>query len=1660
MGTNDQLQQLNYFAKGIDSDNSDSVVDSGTYREARNLRLVTDTDNSGTELRLIEGTELAADLRARGFTQILATVGIRDYGVVIAAYVHLNKPVWGIFRFTNKSKTHADITDFTQIFGPCEEMLAQENGKWVAKVDINARYESEDNIKIYFTDGVHPLMSLNIAPNYDAHNQTLRKISEICAYPEIVFTKPIFRGLVKGSLTGGEYQYAYQLYDKFGRRTDISPCTKLITISSFESGISNSKKVKGFLKDKNSNHGIAIQLKLPEKLDNLNRIRLFRIHYVESGQLPLVELIYDSDIVKNDFIINDTGQKALQEITVEEFNSMQGIRIIPHVIDSKNDYMFAANTTDITSIDDEVANYDARAFQCDKFGNVYLYDYTDEANSITFNINNGIPAKSVLDKCDCYNKYTDINISISDQTKYDKEPGYGCQFAPSSNGLVYGGKGAHISWKFVVTEIDGDTTPAHYNNDYGYLGTDNCRIEFNDGKFPFTNKINYATVLADGTLVRQPNDIDASDYFNVDSNNHTYVNPAISYFLKSLKRDEVYRYGIVMYNRYSQPTPVKWIADIRVPGAHVKGFESYVSHGIGGNGGRIDLVIRPVGVQFEVKDLPKSIIAYEIVRCNRTAADTGILTQGILSRPISRKEFYNGDVQNNTKFALTPTGYITTGRYWYGDQFCYHNGEYNKNALEADNSDNFTTFQFICPEVAYHRDSMKQLLKDRSLYVETLTYAFGMSADELFGGNKDYAKNYDSWPALTAEAGHGRGVKIGKFNSAVYLAAQVADDNVGSVINKEICNDTMFFYTGNRTLAPYRINWYESDTGGTKHKVKYGYVAPNVQLIPFMYSQDIGIHGEAGSITNLDEEGWKIAQQKAFSYVKMYEKCPVVAGHRPGFTSKYAELYKSAYDNKWKSFTYDELMQGWKYNLTDPRRKYPGVIAEEAAGTVTAGLFKKEQRNEFVANSVATKPSYAVSSKVNDIAFTEDTKWDGFAQQKQSGDDIKIQELYHNNLSSIGGKSYCNWVVNGMYKRYNLANDLKVTDEDGYLTQIISQGGRSLLINLDGEQLKYDDKEDLYGFDTFSQTSAGTWTNQYDSNFKLRNQSSLSADARRSGRLPDKYEKLNITDISGGKMPIFLTDVGIFRPSVAGAYICNLRQTVVPYGGCSVAARSVNQYYSHGDYFRADQTTVNVFSGDCYIMPFEYVSMHKAYQDFVKFPMTACAVYAIPLETNINLAYTSGYEFSKHVDNDGITNIQLTPADVNGYFNQPEDLYASNPVHAQSNTIKVNSSWTKSDDEVLKNITDYRCYHSGLKTNNEHMDSWLKFQSSNFIDADTRYGAITNIRTFHNELMFWQECAFGRFSVNDRSVIPDKDNQPLILGNGGVLDRYDYTAISNGMTINQLSDTQSDYNLYWWDQNKKQICAYSSNQAPTALSTIKNVQNIINVADKTLVDDYKRELMPLLSDKQYDTANLSYDKKYNEVVCDIFKDDVLVYGEQAEAFTSLYRFDKTRGAKYGIRFTDGLYYTDTSGIYEYNRCDDKHAELFGQAIYPYLRYVVNKNASTVKTYDNIEFGGFFQDNKNSQPYDNSTDLSFNFKTKKVGRDNYQYSTSRVSDTAKITDREYDYRMAIPREIVDNKESVFGHRMRGKALISEMQSKSNSTDFSLQYITTKFRISWS
>nr|DAU12002.1 MAG TPA: stabilization protein [Caudoviricetes sp.] len=69
------------------------------------------------------------------------------------------------------------------------------------------------------------------------------------------------------------------------------------------------------------------------------------------------------------------------------------------------------------------------------------------------------------------------------------------------------------------------------------------------------------------------------------------------------------------------------------------------------------------------------------------------------------------------------------------------------------------------------------------------------------------------------------------------------------------------------------------------------------------------------------------------------------------------------------------------------------------------------------------------------------------------------------------------------------------------------------------------------------------------------------------------------------------------------------------------------------------------------------------------------------------------------------------------------------------------------------NNLDTRVRYSNQKSNKEAVDSWLTFKAANYIDVDARYGEVTHLDIFSDNLIFFQTDAVGRLAVNDRVAL-------------------------------------------------------------------------------------------------------------------------------------------------------------------------------------------------------------------------------------------------------------------------------------------------------------------
>lgn len=1559
MDTNTE-PQINSFAGGLNSDDDLSVVATNQYIDARNIKISSyrggeGRDNRHGSLMPVQGVKLAGSFAGEG-NKVVATGSIRDYGVVVC--VDENESKLKIYSFKNAIGGTVHDQDFNNIqksrLVVDAQLLPLDDGeKYPDAFDIQLNYESENNVKLYLADSIHPIMVFNI--NNRDENFVYTKLDKCLSYPEAVCKPPVFEEYVPGKIEFGVVSYCYQLYNRYGIHTGASIQCQQIPIGNYDF---DNKYVKcGGKQGAQSNCGVKISIQIPRDYWHLDYIKVFRVQYTQNGQMPIVSVIYDSKVNFNEqdsteLIINDVGNDPIEHISVEELNSLQGVRIIPNSLASKDGFLFAANTKTIQTTIKDFDKWDARAFRFNYENKSTVTDVNGDNSFIIdaheYDIEDDSVAVPPFDH-DCYDDtYNNINKEASL---------YSANFVFDSKYQWVGGSGKNIEWRFVISsQVE-----------------DSCVKENN------TRKI--------GTLYNysQKENVQQNNVFYIDKDFKPSIiekaefDPGINkntWLIKSLRRNEIYRYGIVLYDKYCQASPVKWIADIRTPNVTEKGFQLMSSNTIV-NGKRYELVIRNLGIQFKVKSLPEGCTGYQIVRCARHESDIATISQGVLSSPVSNaySRSYEG---NNDDYWITkyhifcPTGFLTTNKfvegYFVHDQLRWDGKDKDSQCMT--NIDNDKLLQFVSKEVCYQSESFKQFVKDKKYYLQKQSFLFGARGDHKF---RDY--QYDSYINGSPNPDYGslRG-KNGRLNfyfiipcisnCAVELFTGRNDDGdargefyvnnidvIGTSKNSTICYldspyNPNYFYEVNPQAHKHRGATATASVGGLGNDRPFSYALIKDCILNFdrMYKDD------DQSASERKEKSGKFIIQKAFAYIKLYEQstppCEFIANH-------------ASFDNWFDNF-----------------------------GTL--------QNKNYI----------------QDFQLVDQIKWDQAFKRNFNKDNEEQMstKAYTNYAVSAGGALFANMITGGIcndtndnifgaFGNYGGSFWGDNTGDYGEKNACFGTGGKCLLLSCWYKE----------------RGTAGAVSYYYPENGNY-------------------YDSLKYEDpqLEPGEISF-----AIVRPTLLGTYLTNLRQQITPYGGYSFTNRLTNIYYGDGNYFESENKWNTVFDGDCHVETFEYTSMHKVYGAYkgyknLGFPNTHMITYSIPTESNIWCKFQHGWTFSFNAIDNYASFIQAEPCEITEAYVQKEPEYVYNSVYSVQNTSIPLAAYDDLNPQDYNKTIDTRVYYSDLKQNDEIIDSWCKFRSSNFIDVDQEYGPITDICTFKNVLTFCQEQSFGVLSVNDRSVATDNSGQNIVLGTGGVLDRYDYYSNTYGMHKQQFCSVCTTGGLYWFDSHNNVICLFDG-QSVVQLSKQGKVQNILN--------KYKKD----------DNFKVFYNNRYNEVIFNVLSDDMqIVYNEMLGKFTSTLTipFD---GA---IQFFNGEYLVkknDTVCVYQYDYLDESPKSTTQQLLSSYIKYVVAQQPLITKVFDNQEIVTYENLQLQDVIYDQDDYFSKNHKY------TWQTESQKIESSLEeqITLRENNHRFAIPRA-----DGLFGNRARGKVMICSIEDVKPNPAMAIQYIITKYRQSWS
>lgn len=496
--------------------------------------------------------------------------------------------------------------------------------------------------------------------------------------------------------------------------------------------------------------------------------------------------------------------------------------------------------------------------------------------------------------------------------------------------------------------------------------------------------------------------------------------------------------------------------------------------------------------------------------------------------------------------------------------------------------------------------------------------------------------------------------------------------------------------------------------------------------------------------------------------------------------------------------------------------------------------------------------------------------------------------------------------------------------------------------------------------------------------------------------------------------------------------ICNITHTPKL---SNVQSEQTEQYFGFGNYFPLEyknnglyvkgtnQQYMVVFDGDIYITPHEFTTQFKAYNfESVDSLQSTQVTNYIPLESKVN----TYFDYGMNLLNTHSENLLYEPGSIDGVTTQERPLHQYNMIYSDNDASNDVFTLISTDKNETNNFKQ-RAYYSELKSNGEFIDNFLIFKAASFIDVDSKYGEITNMLTDKNTLYYWQDQAFGKFSVNERSLVNDQNSNTIMLGQAGILSRYDYMSTKYGMRLHDFCAKTTENGLFWVDINNKAIVGVVNGQVVN-YGEHTGVQNIINQNITT------------------DVPYVDYDLQNNELLCKCFGNDQLVFNVKYGIATAIYNriYRALFCIKNHLYSISNVQVDPTFYITKLNYIKHNNSRSYLTPVQ--LEFIVNPSASVTKVFDSQQIVPIKMSDNGSSTFTDK--LSMSFQTDIYSRDQY--------DVDSYTDKEGNIIYNVPR--YNNEE--YGSRIRGKWMKVGINKIQPDDMFTISHVITKFRQSFS
>ena len=993
----------------------------------------------------------------------------------------------------------------------------------------------------------------------------------------------------------------------------------------------------------------------------------------------------------------------------------------------------------------------------------------------------------------------------------------------------------------------------------------------------------------------------------------TYNNIFTSSLLRSLRRGETYKYGIIYYDKYGRRSDVISIDDITIPEIipNTPGGELFGLETINQNGEvsyKITATVYGVRIKLPQPNVP-DIIGCQIVRRSSKDIYQKSLLQVALARPIRQKLYKTSEDINPLNSPYYPTGFLTS------DHFCT-NGYYGWRDISA--------IPFGPKEGLRNVNQGNQ---------EVFTNTYGTFTKESSANSFD---NVGLFQIFSSEIDFRR------------------DDTLSKILQNDV------FLHPVQILTPIECT------------------TNNNNFIELTKSTQ----------TQLREENPQTPSNAENTYYKT-------------LYNNYTVIDINNYDG-----TED-------HPLYIPKRELNGEYVQTPRTLNQVNKSKDHLLFDYVPKDMISGTNIQIPIlSVTDVKIP---KWhEGFSNIQYSGAQIvggiKQYESYESNTDEY---TYNNWVSAGLY-------DLQIYDENQpntYTETKDSYSAAQFLYDTDPAQRNY---PDYFNDEDYEDTLAFYPT--FAKGFIGPGPSCLLIAL-------DKNNQDIEETISGYPL---------------GTVICNIEHKIEYQ---NAEPDEFVQYFGFGNYFQLEYNNLKneykvvhnngwsdnymyVFDGDVYITPHEITTQYKAYDFNSKDTLPSMQITNyVPLESKVNTFFDYGMNYL----NTQSSNLLYDSGSIEGITSQNRPAHQYNMIYS-NNDVSNDVFSLISTDENETNLFPHRTYYSEPKINGEFIDNFTIFKAVSFIDVDSKYGQLTNLLTDKNALYYWQEHAFGKFSVNERSLINDQNGNTIMLGQAGILSRYDYINTKYGMRDHDFSAISAEDKVYWIDINNRAIVVGNTSGAAN-LGEQLNVQNIINAKIDT-------ERIP----------KIDYDLQNNELLCkcltsgDLTSGEQLIFNIKYNIATSIYNriYDDIVYIKNHIYGIQKDYHRFVKFNYLHN--DDVTSlqanEMFLRPMQ--LSFIVNPATSVTKVFDSQTMIPIKRDTLNETFFNG---IKTEFET--------DILNTNKNTIEPHTDREGNIIYNIPRFGSED----YGNRMRGKWMRCYFEQDPHEF-FTISHVITKFRQSYS